>query len=79
MCEAGQRGGERSEVVSIRSGPFKPWEPLCNQGVVVLLHEPTADIRALINAALWGLSRIYRTGYAYKKAWVLLCGLEHIA
>lgn len=32
----------------------------------------------LIQAALWGLNRIYRSGYAYKKAGVLLSGLEQV-
>ena len=63
-------------TVSIRSNPFKPWEPQYNQGAVVPLHEPSADTRVLIKAALWGLNKIYRTGYAYKKAGVLLSGLE---
>ena len=66
-------------TVSIRSNPFKPWERQYNQGAVVPLPEPSADTRALINAALWGLSKIYRPGYAYKKAGVLLSGLEPVA
>lgn len=65
-------------TVSIRSNPFKPWEPQYNQGVVVPLPEPSADTRVLINAALWGLGKIFRTGYAYKKAGVLLSGLEPV-
>lgn len=63
-------------TVTIRSNPFKPWEPQYNRSAVVPLPEPTADTRALIRAALWGLRRIYRAGYAYKKAGVLLSGLE---
>lgn len=66
-------------TVSIRSNPFKPWEPQYNQGVVVPLSEPSSDTRALINAALWGLDKIFRQGYAYKKAGVLLSGLESAA
>lgn len=65
-------------TVSIRSNPFKSWEPQYNQGAVVPLHEPSADTRVLIKAALWGLNKIYRTGYAYKKAGVLLSGLESV-
>lgn len=42
------------------------------------LPEPSADTRVLINAALWGLGKIFRTGYAYKKAGVLLSGLEPV-
>lgn len=65
-------------TVSIRSNPFKPWEPQYNQGAIVPLPEPSADTRALINAALWGLGKIFRPGYAYKKAGVLLSGLEPV-
>lgn len=65
-------------TVSIRSNPFKPWEPQYNQGAVVPLPEPSADTRALINAALWGLGKIFRPSYAYKKAGVLLSGLEPV-
>ena len=43
---------------------------------VVPLAEPSADTRDLIRAALTGLRRIYREGYAYKKAGVMLSGLE---
>ena len=63
-------------TVMIRSNPFKPWEPQYNRSEVVPLPEPSADTRELIQAALWGLRRIYRTGYAYKKAGVMLSGLE---
>lgn len=50
-------------TVSIRSNPFKPWEPQYNQGAVVPL-DPSTDTRTLIKAALWGLNKIYRTGGA---------------
>jgi len=63
-------------TVMIRSNPFKPWEPQYNRSEVVPLPEPSADTRELIQAALWGLRRIYRSGYAYKKAGVMLSGLE---
>lgn len=63
-------------TVTIRSNPFKPWEPQYNRSEVVPLPEPSADTRELIRAALWGLRRIYRTGFAYKKAGVMLSGLE---
>jgi DNA polymerase V len=63
-------------TVTIHSNPFKPWEPQYNRSEVVPLPEPSADTRELIRAALWGLRRIYRTGFAYKKAGVMLSGLE---
>ena len=45
-------------------------------GAVHHAREPSADTRELIRAANGGLQRIYRTGYAYKKAGVMLSGLE---
>lgn len=42
-------------TVTIRSNPFKPWEPQYNRSTVVPLPEPTSDTRALVGAALWGL------------------------
>lgn len=66
-------------TVSVRTNPFRPRDPQYNQAVVVPLREPTSDSRVLIQAALWGLNKIYRSGYAYKKAGVLLSGLEPVA
>ena len=63
-------------TVMIRSNPFKPWEPQYSRSEVVPLAEPSADTRELIRAALAGLRHIYREGYVYKKAGVMLCGLE---
>ncbi len=62
--------------MSIRSNPCKPWEAQYNQSAVAPLHELSADTRILIQAALWGLNKIYRSGYAYKKAGGMLSGLE---
>ena len=36
------------------------------------MHEPTDDTRLLCHAALHGLRQIYRVGYAYQKAGVML-------
>lgn len=71
-----QRHVAGAVTVMIRSNPFKPWEPQYNRSEVVPLAEPSADTRDLIRAALAGLRGIYREGYAYKKAGVMLCGLE---
>ena len=43
-----------------------------SNGVVIPLHEPTSDTRALIHAAYIGLQHIFRPGYWYKKASVML-------
>lgn len=58
--------------VFVQTNPFKPEEPQYNNGVTVKLLKPTDNTFALAEAALYGLKRIYRLGYAYKKAGVML-------
>ncbi len=43
-----------------------------NAGITVPMHEPTDDTLTLTAAALAGLDRIYRAGFRYKKAGVML-------
>jgi len=43
------------------------------------LFEPTNDTRLLCHAALSGLQQIYRSGYAYQKAGVMLTEIIAIA
>ncbi len=61
--------------VYIRTNPFKPEDPQYSQGLTVPMMEPTDDTMRLTRAALAGLKRIYRTGYAYAKAGVMLVEL----
>jgi DNA polymerase V len=58
--------------VYIRTNPHKERNSQYQQAMLVPLHEPTDDTRLLCHAALHGLRRIYRTGYAYQKAGVML-------
>ena len=62
--------------VSVRSNPFKPQDPQYQRSITMPLAEPSSDTRVLICSALEGLKRIYRPGFAYQKAGVLLSGLE---
>ncbi|KRW65138.1 DNA polymerase V subunit UmuC [Pseudomonas sp. TTU2014-096BSC] len=61
--------------ISIRTGMFNPDEPKYAQGMVCELPYPTDDTRLITRAAIDGLERIYRHGYAYSKAEVLLMEL----
>ncbi len=61
--------------VFVQTNPFKPEEPQYNNGVTVKLLNPTNDTFNLAEAALYGLKKIYRLGYAYKKAGVMLTDL----
>ncbi|MEN9901484.1 MAG: polymerase subunit UmuC [Pseudomonadota bacterium] len=61
--------------VFVQTNPFKPDEPQYNNGVTVKLAKQTNDTFLLASAALYGLKRIYKPGYAYKKAGVMLGSL----
>ncbi|WP_332762520.1 translesion error-prone DNA polymerase V subunit UmuC [Pseudomonas koreensis] len=61
--------------VSIRTGMFNPDEAKYANGVVVDLPYPTDDVRLLTTAAVNALDRIFRPGFSYSKAEVLLLNL----
>jgi DNA polymerase V len=58
--------------VYIRTNPHKERDPQYQQAMLMPLQEPTNDTRLLCHAALHGLRQIYRGGYAYQKAGVML-------
>lgn len=61
--------------VGIRTGMFNPNEPRYANGALCELPYPTDDTRLITAAAIAGLDRIYREGYAYSKAEILLVDL----
>jgi DNA polymerase V len=61
--------------VSIRTGMFNPEEAKYANGVLVELPYPTDDVRLLTKAAVDALDRVYRPGFKYSKAEVLLMNL----
>ncbi len=63
-------------TVSIRTSPFKPAEPCYQKAVTVALPEATADSRVLARSALLTLRQIYRPGFAYQKAGVMLSDIR---
>lgn len=62
--------------VSIRTGMFNPEEAKYAKGVVCVLPYPTDDTRVITRALVEGLTHVYRDGYAYSKAEVLLMDLR---
>ncbi|MBI5007282.1 MAG: translesion error-prone DNA polymerase V subunit UmuC [Nitrosomonadales bacterium] len=58
--------------VYIRTSPHRERDAQYRQAMLMPLPEATDDTRQLCQAALHGLHRIYRTGYAYQKAGVML-------
>ncbi|TDL96983.1 Y-family DNA polymerase [Stutzerimonas stutzeri ATCC 17588 = LMG 11199] len=62
--------------VSIRTGMFNPDEPKFAKGVVCELPYPTDDTRCITRAAIAGLEHVYREGFSFSKAEVLLMDLR---
>ena len=63
-------------VVEIRTSPFSEREPQYQRSINVPLPEASADTRTLVRWAIRGLKSIYRPGYAYAKAGVMLSELR---
>jgi DNA polymerase V len=61
--------------VYIRTNPHKEKDPQYQPAILLPLPEPANDTRLLCRAALSGLRQIYRNGYAYQKAGVMLTGI----
>ncbi len=66
----------RELLVFAMTNRFKDDAPQASGGVVVPLPDATDDHRTLILAALDGCRRLYRPGYGYKKAGVVITKLE---
>ena len=58
--------------VYIRTNPHKSQDHQYQPALLLPLPEPTNDTRLLCRTALNGLQQIYRSGYAYQKAGVML-------
>ena len=61
--------------VYIRTNPNKPEGLPYNQGVTVGLHHASNDTHLLVRTAIRGLHNIYRDGYQYQKAGVMLADI----
>lgn len=63
-------------IVFINTNRFKKDEPQYSNSVYIKLKEPTSSTIDLTKSALSGLIMIYKPGYKYKKAGVLLEGIQ---
>jgi len=69
--------GHAGQVLTfIRTSPFRVQDPQYSHSTVVPLRCPTHDSRDISQAALRGLQAIYRPGYRYAKAGVILLDLR---
>jgi DNA polymerase V len=65
--------------VFVRTNRFKPSEPQYSPSIAIGLVEACDDTLVLTEAALTGLGRIFKAGYRYKKAGVVLSGISEKA
>ena len=70
-----QNGRAGQISVFIHTSPFRP-PPQYSRSVTVPLRRPSADTQSLVGAALLGLRAIYRPGFDYIKAGVMLRELQ---
>lgn len=70
-----QRSYAGAVYVTIRTSPFKDKQPSYENGLTIKLPMQTDNTVLLTKAALWGLRKIYRSGYRYQKAGVMLSDL----
>jgi len=62
-------------MVFIRTSPFRK-DPQYSRSIVVPLRRPTADSASITQGALQGLKAIFREGFNYAKAGVMLLDLQ---
>ncbi|WP_136415918.1 Y-family DNA polymerase [Herbaspirillum sp. ST 5-3] len=62
--------------VFVQTNPFRASDPQYSNAMTIPLTHPTGDTRRLVRAAHYGLEQIYRPGFYYKKAGVMLSGLS---
>lgn len=76
-CRAAEKLRAEGSVASmlttfIGTNPFKPAAPQYSRSSAIAFHQATSDTWVVAKAALLALQRIYRPGYEYKRAGVLL-------
>jgi DNA polymerase V len=71
-----QNGHAEQVLTFIRTSPFRVQDLQYSRSTVVPLRRPTNDSREISQAALRGLEGIFRPGYRYAKAGVMLLNLS---
>jgi DNA polymerase V len=80
-CRAGEKLRKQASVtnavmVFVRTNPFREDLPQYRNRVVITLDRPTDDSRELVAASIQGLRKLWRKGYNYHKAGVMLLDLS---
>ncbi|KJD19870.1 Y-family DNA polymerase [Vreelandella aquamarina] len=80
-CRAGEKLRKQASVTSavmvfVRTNPFRENLPQYRNRVVITLDRPTDDSRELVAASTQGLRKLWRKGYSYHKAGLMLLDLS---
>jgi DNA polymerase V len=59
-------------TIFVQTNSHKPFEPQHHQSITVVLSDPSDNTLTITSAALNGLKQIYKAGFKYKKAGVIL-------
>lgn len=73
LRDQGSKAGQLQ--VFAHTSPFRPG-PKYSRSLLIPLRRPTADTVALVHAAVMGIEAIYRPGYNFAKAGVMLLDLQ---
>ena len=72
-----KQSGKAGQILSfIQTSPFRRNDKQHSASITVPLRRPTSDSSALISSAVRGLRAIYRPGFNYAKAGVMLLDLQ---
>lgn len=74
-----QQGHAGQVLVFVHTSPFRRQDAQYSRNAVVPLRKPTADTSLIVHAAIAGLQAIYRRGYNFAKAGVMLMDLSPAA
>lgn len=70
-------GSHAAQVLTfVHTNPFRKWERQYSRSATVPLRRPTADTAPIVQAALRGLQQVFRPGYRFHKAGVILLDLQ---
>jgi DNA polymerase V len=70
-------GSHAAQVLTfVHTNPFRRWERQYSRSATIPLRRPTSDTAPIVQAALLGLAQVFRSGYRFHKAGVILLDLQ---
>ncbi|MEO5659567.1 MAG: Y-family DNA polymerase [Polaromonas sp.] len=76
-CKLRAQASQAAQVlVFLHTSPFRRQDRQYSRSITVPLRRPSSDSRAIVQAAMHGLRLIFKAGYCYAKAGVMLLDLQ---